>query len=100
MILTESDNSCSVTISSGEIVTIRLKENPSTGFLWQIEEDGGLVQTGDFREAASAIGAEGVRILQFRTEKKGVFQLNLKKLRVWEGDKSIIDRFAIKIIVK
>lgn len=83
------------------VVTVRLDENPTTGYRWNIETAEGLEMVGDsFERAGDAIGAGGVRVFQFRASEAGPHRLSIRKWRDWEGESSIIDRFYAIIVVK
>lgn len=100
MIITERDHGRSFDVKVRDVITVRLKENPTTGYRWSVQIAHGLEQTSDNFEASDAIGSEGVRVFKFRTISVGSSDLRLKKLREWEGEGSVIDRFNVKIIVK
>jgi predicted secreted protein len=101
MMLGEQDRGRSVEVPGGGVITVRLKENPTTGYLWSVEATNGLELVGGrFEGGGPAIGAAGVRVFQFRAPRAGSHKLRLKNWREWEGDTSIIDRFDANIIVK
>jgi len=100
MILTEQDRGRLIDVKLDDVVTVQLKENPTTGYRWSVETAQGLEQVRDHMEAGGAIGSEGVRVFQFRTTRVGSSELRMKKLREWEGEGSVIDRFNVRLIVK
>jgi predicted secreted protein len=101
MMLSEQDRGRSVEVPRDSVITLRLKENPTTGYLWSVEATNGLELVGDrFEEGGPAIGAAGARVFQFRTPRAGLHKLRLKNWREWEGETSVIDRFDANIIVK
>src|SRR5262245_21975440 len=59
MVLSEQDFGRTVNVRMGEVVTVRLQENPTTGYRWAVETASGLEQTGDHFEAGGAVGAAG-----------------------------------------
>ena len=65
MILNEKDSGCTYKVKSGAMLTLRLLENPTTGYRWTIENGSGLEPVGDQIEPGGMIGAAGVRVLQF-----------------------------------
>jgi len=99
MTLTERDSGRSIDVRLDDIVTVHLKETPTTGYRWSVETAQGLEQVSDHVEAGGAIGSEGVRVFQFRTTRVGSSELRMKKLRKWEGEGSVIDRFNVRITV-
>ncbi len=101
MILNNQDNGRTIEVEAQSVVTVRLDENPSTGYRWNIETAEGLELVGDnFERIRDTIGAGGVRIFQFRASKAGSHRLNIRKWRDWEGESSIIERFYVTIVVK
>jgi predicted secreted protein len=101
MTLTEQDHGRTIQVKMGSVVTLRLKENPTTGYRWTVATAPELEQIGDrFELGGSAIGAAGVRVFEFRATRVGEHELRLKNWREWEGESSVIDRFDAKIVVK
>ncbi len=100
MILSEQDLGRTVYVDVGTIITVCLKENPTTGYRWTSEASTELEQVGDRFKTGEAIGAAGTRELQFRTTKTGSYGFNMKNWCEWEGESSVTDRFDAKVIVK
>ncbi|HEX2958540.1 MAG TPA: protease inhibitor I42 family protein [Chitinispirillaceae bacterium] len=101
MILNDQDRGRTVEVEAQSIVTIRLDENPTTGYRWNVETADRLELVGDsFEKTGDSIGAGGVRVFQFRTLGAGSHRLSIKKWRDWEGESSIIERFYVTIVVK
>lgn len=100
MILNENDSGRTVKMEVGEVIIVRLKENPTTGYRWMVEAANGLEQIGDHFIAGGAVGAAGVREFQFRPTKVGPYELRIRNWREWEGESSVSDHFDVKVIVK
>jgi len=101
MILNNQDRGRTVEVEAQSLVIVRLDENPTTGYRWNVETSGGLEMVGDsFERIGDAIGAGGVRVFQFRASDTGSHELGIRKWRDWEGESSIIDRFYATILVK
>jgi predicted secreted protein len=100
MILSEQDSGRTVQVDVGTIISVRLNENPTTGYRWTADASTELEQLGDRFAPGEAIGAAGIRELQFRTTKVGSYEIHMKNWREWEGEGSVIDRLDVKIIVK
>ena len=99
MTLSKQDSGRTVELGPGEVVTVRLNENPSTGYKWAIESAGGLEPVGDdFARGGAALGSGGERVFKFRTPRAGSYQLRLKHWRDFEGDSSITERFEVTIV--
>ena len=100
MVVDEQQSGNRIDVRSGDVVTVRLKENPTTGYRWAIEQAGGL-QLEDDRNAnvGPAPGASGMRELNFRAGAPGDHVLRLKQWRDWQGDASVIGRFQLSVHV-
>lgn len=100
MTLSEQDSGRSINVNLGSLLSIRLKENPTTGYRWTVETSSGLEQVGDHFEGGGAIGGAGVRLLQFRAIRAGSSELRMKNWQEWEGEASVISRFVVEVIIK
>jgi predicted secreted protein len=100
MLLNEDASGRTVEVGVGEIIVVRLNENPTTGYRWTVTSAKGLDQIGGHFKASGAIGAAGVREFQFRLAKVGSYELRIKNWREWEGESSIINLFDVKVLVK
>lgn len=101
MTLSEEENGRRIELKAGEVVTVRLKENATTGHRWAVESAGGLDLVDDhYERGGGATGSAGVRVLLFRSSSAGAHDLRLKNRREWEGDSSIIERFKVTVVVK
>lgn len=100
-ILSNQDNGRTLEAKARSIITVRLEENPTTGYRWNVDSAGGLELISDsFERKGDAIGAAGIRVFQFCTPEAGSHKLSIRNWRDWEGESSIIDRFYAIIKVK
>jgi|SRR5215208_3595684 len=99
--LTQADNGKSVEAYQGDVVLIRLPENPTTGYRWAIaaiDEEIMEPSSSYFTLSSDArIGGGGERIFTFVTKSSGTTHLELKLWREWEGDSSVIQRYELTI---
>lgn len=102
--LTQADKGKSITVRIGDEIVIMLPENPTTGYRWaidQTDENILVAQTPAFSPTpGGAIGGGGTRTFTFTAKKPGTVHLQLKLLRAWQGDSSIIDRYDVTIQVQ
>ncbi len=102
--LTRVDDGKAIEVQPGDTIIVRLDENATTGFQWAVDKSGDdilTLQNSDYAPApGSKIGGGGQRIFTFRAQKAGAVGLQLKLWRQWEGDKSVIERFAVAIEVR
>jgi inhibitor of cysteine peptidase len=100
--LTTADNGTTIEVHPGDEIIVRLDENPTTGYRWQVDRiDGPLEPIGDSYQmsAPGTIGGGGTHDFRFRATTPGPAHLTLKHLRSWEGDASITERFSATITV-
>jgi inhibitor of cysteine peptidase len=81
MILTAQDSGCSLNVPLHVPIVIELAENPTTGYRWQILENGNpvlrLAKDSFRRGSSTAVGAGGTRVLEFSTESAGAASLRI-----------------------
>ena len=100
MTLNEQDSGHTIKVKRGAMITLRLVENPTTGFRWTVEDGSGLELVGDQNEPGGLIGSAGVRVLQFCGKSVGLHELRLKNWREREGASSVIGSFNAWIVVE
>ncbi len=99
-ILTDADNGAHVEARPTDEIVVRLRENPTTGFRWQIDRvDGPLSLAEDSFELDTdpGIGTGGVREFRFRANASGHGGLAFKHWQSWEGNASVTARFTVEI---
>lgn len=90
--LTKSDDGTSITIKTGDTLTVQLDSNPSTGYSWKVVPDDAavLAQVGEpqfsLGDKTPMPGAGGVEIFTFIAKKAGTTTLTLLYARPWETD--------------
>ena len=104
--VTDANNGEQVTIKSGEIVTVTLVSNPTTGYSWQVMEidNAILVQDGDpeYEQSPGSeglVGSGGTETFRFKAVGTGETTLNLGYMRPWESVQPI-ETFVIQVVVK
>ena len=101
--LTEFDKGKRLKVGQGALIVIKLKENPTTGYRWAIDNvDGQVLQSeraGFDVGKGGGVGGGGERTFSFTSRQTGTATIQLKLRREWEGDRSIIDRFTVIIEV-
>ena len=104
LILTQADNNRSAEVKRGEQITVRLPENPSTGFGWAIDESDRqrlALDSTAFAETTEAyVGARGQRSFTFTARQAGTVALKLKYWRFWEGDTSVTERYTVNLLIR
>jgi inhibitor of cysteine peptidase len=97
MELERKDSGKSVRLSIGEVLTIRLPENPMTGYRWQATQMPEPILDAEppiFVPTSELAGASGWRIFRFRGVQVGKSRLALNLVRGWEEGIGI-DSFVV-----
>lgn len=102
--LTQANNGESYELHRDDVVVIRLAENPTTGYCWEIEElDKNILalQSSDFfLPEDPQFGEGGMRVFVFKAKAAGGAHIRLKYWQEWEGNDSIRDVFNVTTVVK
>lgn len=101
--LSEADDGTTLEAAPGDALVVRLRENPTTGYRWTLDEvDGDAVtlERDDFETSEGAgVGSGGRRIFTFSAVGPGSASIALKLWRRWEGDASARERVRLNIRV-
>lgn len=96
IVLTQAHSGQKVEAKAGDVVVIRLAENPTTGYRWEVA--GGPVLSGDeFFPAGEAPGAGGERVLRFSLAGPGTTRFSAVLGRQWETEAPPQARFEVTI---
>lgn len=83
-----------VSVARGDRITVRLDENPSTGYLWS------AAVTGDILEVQSSAllpgpttspGAGATRVIVFSSARPGTGQVRFTLARAWQPEEPVDD---------
>ncbi|NQW99104.1 protease inhibitor I42 family protein [bacterium] len=102
--VTESDSGKILSVRVGDEVTIELKENAATGYLWDIESLGECIE--QTHPVASGLfprslpGAAGKFRLHLVAKAPGENPLRLKYWRDWAGEGSVESRFRLTLRIE
>lgn len=94
VVVEEGQSGTGVDVPADGLLTIRLKENPGTGFRWSVESADGLAVE-DNVDCGASPGAAGLHEFRFRARAPGGHHLRLRHWREWEGETSVIGRFVL-----
>ncbi len=104
--ISESFNGKIVDLAVGHVIELRLKENPTTGFRWQVGRDGAPACriVADFIEPAikdspPAPGQGGTHVWRIEGIQAGTCEMMLAYARGWETDRPPATTFDINIHV-
>ena len=91
-------NGARIKIRVGDVIVLRLPENATTGYRWaftSLEQSQFVVEDSGYLPQGGAVGSGGEAYWHVRARAPGKSRIELVNRREWEGDRSIIDRFAI-----
>lgn len=105
--LTVFDNEKTVPVKLGQPVTITLKGNPTTGYLWAVAglssntvEQVGEVEYQRSPAGKGMVGVGGVFVATFKAVKPGKTMVRMEYRRPWEKDTPPAETFAVTLDVK
>jgi len=105
--LTEADDGTRIELSPGQILTITLPSNPTTGYSWQVAQidPKTLKQQGEAEYQQSSgskdlVGAGGTETFRFEALQPGETTLQLAYHRPWEIGVPPIQTFSVTVIVR
>lgn len=96
----EADNGGSVEVQVGGMLFVNLPGNPTTGYIWQIEnKDDTLLEPTDyaFQPDSDLTGAGGVEHFEFKAVAPGEVTLQLAQSRPWETDAEPVATFSVTV---
>ncbi|MBU6228580.1 MAG: protease inhibitor I42 family protein [Cyanobacteria bacterium REEB459] len=98
------DRGKTVVAHVGNRVVIRLAENPTTGYVWEMgNADSRLIEIkgSDYQESpGSGVGRGGTRLFSLQAKAPGTVPLLLKLRRPWEAETEVADRFSVTLIIQ
>ncbi len=88
-----------VHVAVGQVFSLELPGNPTTGYLWQPQFDQQYLEwTGeDYQPGSDAIGAGGREIHRFRALEAGRTEIVLEYRRPWDKAARDVRRFRVEI---
>jgi inhibitor of cysteine peptidase len=103
-VVTEADKGATVHLRAGDALEVRLKSNPSTGFLWYVEPKSTallkLAGQSQTEPAGTAVGRPIVQFFRFQTEKQGDGILLLHYVRLWEKPAPGETQFELRVVIE
>ena len=106
----DSYNGKEVEINVGDLLTVSLESNPTTGFRWELAEisDTTVLELVENKyEAGSGAkqnppvaGAGGKEIWTFKALEEGTTKLTMEYSRPWKGGEKAVNTFVLTVAVK
>lgn len=102
--MTANESITNLTAAIGDTILISLKENPTTGYTWNVTNSSGLELTGDSFEMDTVkegmAGAGGVHSWMVRTVAAGNQSFSGIYKRSWESDSPDDERYNLAVSVR
>jgi inhibitor of cysteine peptidase len=106
-VITEADNGKNISLKNGEAFYLKLKENPTTGYSWELNLSQGLNNVSDnyyppepSKEGQQPlVGAGGVHVWEIKALTEGSQQVKGIYKRPWENITGKEDNFTLNIEV-
>lgn len=103
VMLTQEATGSTVSLHPGQIVTVALQGNGSTGYIWEVVSaaESILVERGDskFEPDSNATGSDGVYTFTFEATTVGTGSLTLIYHRPWKTNAAPIQTFQVGVVV-
>lgn len=102
-VITAADNGTSISLKNGETFTLQLRENPSTGYSWELNVSEGLSVLSDEyiqdEAAEDKVGVPGTHSWIIQAVDQGSQQVNGIYKRSWENTTGTEDNFTLAVEV-
>ena len=105
-VLTPLDNGHEVTVTVGQVLVVELPSNVTTGYGWNYQNDGEVVEQLGQRAYAEdvhpfgMVGVGGTEIWRFRAVKVGQQTLRLDYVRPWETGVAPAKTVSFNVVVE
>lgn len=107
MVITEAENGGEVLLKAGQVLTVQLESNPTTGYGWAVTgcDETVLRSEGDPQyvaepQAGNRTGAGGWEVFHFQPVHAGETRLELAYRRPWEKDVEPVEVFTVAVTVE
>lgn len=103
MLVDETSNNRTIEVAIGQTIEVRLPENPTTGFRWQLTSDGGpacVVTDDQFIAPSGPPGKGGDHTWRFKVVRPDESDIELGYRRSWGGAVGASRIFKIHVKVK
>jgi inhibitor of cysteine peptidase len=103
IVVTEEQNSATINVNTGAIITVRLPENPTTGFTWNLTTTTGLQIINDTYKPTYAtgkmVGSGGTHIWDISAVNTGEQKIKGVYMRSWEPVSGNETDFSMTVVV-
>ena len=103
-VITDADKGGEVRLKAGDQLELRLKSNPSTGYMWYVQAKSTpllkLVRQSQTEATEPGVGRPVFQLFQFEARRGGDGALQLHYVRSWEKPAPDEERFEIHVFIE
>jgi inhibitor of cysteine peptidase len=103
-VITDANKGGVVHLKTGDTLELRLKSNPSTGFMWYVQPKSTpllkLLRQSQTEPTKPGVGRPIFQVFQFEPRHSGDGILRLHYVRSWEKPTPDEDQFEIHVVIK
>lgn len=103
-VITDADKGSEVQLKAGDTLEVRLKSNPTTGYMWYIRKESTpvlkLVHQTQTEPTEPGVGRPVVQVFTFEPSRAGDGVLVLHYVRSWEKPDPGEERFTVHVVIE
>jgi inhibitor of cysteine peptidase len=103
IVVTEEQNKATVSVNQGSVITVKLQENPTTGYQWNLTTSPGLQVIGDnyvpSDTTGKLVGSGGTRVWNISAITTGEQKIEAVYKRSWEQVTGNETSFSMTVMV-
>jgi len=103
-VITDADKGGEVRLETGDQLELRLKSNPSTGYMWYVQAESTsllkLIHQSQTEATEPGVGRPVFQVFQFEARRGGDGTLQLHYVRSWEKPAPDEERFEIHVLIE
>jgi inhibitor of cysteine peptidase len=103
IVVTEEQNGATVNVNTGALITVKLPENPTTGFTWNLTTTSGLQIINDTYKptytTGKMVGSSGTHIWDISAVATGEQKIQGVYMRSWEPTNGNETSFIMTVVV-
>ena len=103
LVVNEVQNHATVKVHKGNSITVRLPENPTTGFTWNLSASPGLLVVSDSYipsdTTGKLIGSGGTHVWDISAQSAGIRTIQATYMRPWEQATGNETAFLLTVVV-
>ena len=103
-VITDADNGGEIHVKAGDQLELRLKANPSTGYMWYLQPNSTpllkLIHQTQTEATEPGVGRPVFQVFNFEARRSGDGALKFHYVRSWEKPTSNEERFEIHVFIE